>query len=326
MKRISLLSALLLLISCDQNDSDKQDNTDGGDRKQQMRDFVIGISTYSKGIKPDFYVIPQNGIELVTDNGESNGNPSTAYLNAIDGNGQEDLRYGYDNDDEATPVNVTSYLKSYLNISKQSGNTILVTDYCFTHAKMDNSYSANSADSYVSFAASERDLTVMPDYPVTLHDENANSITQLSQVKNFMFFIDASNYASKAAYINAVKGSNYDLIIIDLFFNDGSAFTAAEVQSMKTKANGAARLVVCYMSIGEAEDYRYYWQPGWDSTKPSWLDAENPDWPGNYKVKYWDAEWQKIIYGNDGSYLKKVLSSNYDGVYLDIIDAFEYYE
>jgi cysteinyl-tRNA synthetase len=80
------------------------------------------------------------------------------------------------------------------------------------------------------------------------------------------------------------------------------------------------------MSIGESEDYRYYWQASWNTAKPEWMNAENPDWPGNFKVKYWHTEWQSIIYGNDGSYLKKILDAGFDGVYLDIIDAFEFYE
>ena len=84
--------------------------------------------------------------------------------------------------------------------------------------------------------------------------------------------------------------------------------------------------MISYMSIGESEDYRYYWQANWSTNKPEWLDAENPDWPGNFKVKYWNPEWQSIIYGNDGSYLKKILDAGFDGVYLDIIDAFEFYE
>ncbi|NPA44475.1 MAG: hypothetical protein GXO49_02970, partial [Chlorobi bacterium] len=81
-----------------------------------------------------------------------------------------------------------------------------------------------------------------------------------------------------------------------------------------------------YMSIGEAENYRYYWQEEWNTNKPEWLDKENPDWEGNYKVWYWNKDWQNIIYGNDNSYLKKILDAGFDGVYLDIIDAFEYYE
>ena len=37
-------------------------------------------------------------------------------------------------------------------------------------------------------------------------------------------------------------------------------------------------------------------------------------------------EWQDIVFGNDESYLKKILDAGFDGVYLDIIDAFEYFE
>jgi cysteinyl-tRNA synthetase len=84
--------------------------------------------------------------------------------------------------------------------------------------------------------------------------------------------------------------------------------------------------VFCYLSIGEAEDYRYYWQPDWNNNKPDWLGAENPDWAGNYKVKYWHKSWQDIIYGNNHSYLQKILDAGFNGVYLDIIDAFEYFE
>jgi cysteinyl-tRNA synthetase len=56
-----------------------------------MRNFVIGISDYAKAIRPDFSVLPQNGIELVTLDGEATGTPAMAYLNAIDGHGQEGL-------------------------------------------------------------------------------------------------------------------------------------------------------------------------------------------------------------------------------------------
>jgi len=80
------------------------------------------------------------------------------------------------------------------------------------------------------------------------------------------------------------------------------------------------------MSIGEAEDYRYYWKAEWKTNPPSWLAEENPNWPGNYKVRYWNEDWQNIIYGNNDSYLRKILDAGFDGVYLDIIDAFEYFE
>ncbi len=80
------------------------------------------------------------------------------------------------------------------------------------------------------------------------------------------------------------------------------------------------------MSIGEAEDYRYYWNTSWTSNPPDWLAAENPDWPGNFKVQYWHQDWQDIIFGNNNSYSKKIIDAGFDGVYLDIIDAFEFFE
>jgi cysteinyl-tRNA synthetase len=80
------------------------------------------------------------------------------------------------------------------------------------------------------------------------------------------------------------------------------------------------------MSIGEAEDYRYYWKPEWKRNPPAWLGKVNPDWPGCYKVHYWDKNWQDIIFGNNSSYLKRILDAGFDGAYLDIIDAFEYFE
>lgn len=79
------------------------------------------------------------------------------------------------------------------------------------------------------------------------------------------------------------------------------------------------------MSIGEAEDYRWYWQKQWNSKPPAFLCSENPEWKGNYKVKYWYPDWQTIICGED-SYLSKIIQADFDGVYLDIIDAFEYFE
>tara|TARA_Y100000782_G_C10186254_1_gene266778 strand:+ start:5809 stop:6066 length:258 start_codon:yes stop_codon:yes gene_type:complete len=65
---------------------------------------------------------------------------------------------------------------------------------------------------------------------------------------------------------------------------------------------------------------------GLECGKPSFLAEENPDWEGNYNVKYWNTDWQNIIYGNNDAYVKKIIDTGFDGVYLDIIDAFEYFE
>lgn len=322
-KYILIIASLLLFVSCS---DDNDDNEYNRDFKEDMRDFVIAISEYSKTINSDFVIIPQNGIELATIDGEDDGKPHTNYLNAIDGNGQEDLYYGYDNDNQATPSEANRYLRTLLDISKTAGNTILVTDYCSTQSKMDDSYIQNHSNGYISFAAEHRELDNIPNYPTSIYAQNVNQILTLAEVENFLYLINPENYATKQDFISAVTSTNYDLLIMDLFFSDGTEFTANEINQLKRKANGGSRLVICYMSIGEAEDYRYYWDSDWSNNKPSWIDSENPDWEGNFKVQYWRPEWQSLIFGNDSSYLKKILDANFDGVYLDIIDAFEYYE
>ena len=317
-KSIFLHIILITLISCNKDDD--------LDYKQEMRNFVIGISEYAKASNAKFIIIPQNGIELVSSTGDEEGIPQTEYLTAIDGNGQEDLFFGYDNDDQATSTNDNSYLTIFLDISKNAGESILVTDYCSTPSKMLSSYIQNHSAGYVSFAASQRELNIIPNYPKPIYGENNGIITTLSEVKNFLYLINPENYSAKTDFINAVASTNYDLLIMDLFFQDGSEFTTAEIAQLKNKANGGKRVVVSYMSIGEAENYRYYWQSSWNSNEPPWMDGENPDWEGNFKVKYWEEGWKNIIYGNDSSYLKKIINAGFDGVYLDIIDAFEYYE
>lgn len=311
---------MISIISCNKNDIPDLDF------RQEMRSFVIGISEYSKAIDPDFIIISQNGIELVTISGEEDGTLHDGYLSAIDGNGQEDLFYGYINDDQVTPAEDNTYLRTFLDKSKNAGNTILVTDYCSTPARMDDSYTQNYTAGYVSFAASHRELDNIPDHPNPIYGGNNSVITTISEVKNFLYLINPVNFSSKTDFINAVTSTNYDLLIMDLFFDETTEFTAGEVTQLKNKANGGKRLVISYMSIGEAEDYRYYWQSGWTTGSPSFLEDENPDWAGNFKVRYWEPEWKKIIFGDDNSYTRKILNAGFNGVYLDIIDAFEYFK
>ncbi|MBN2039714.1 MAG: endo alpha-1,4 polygalactosaminidase [Spirochaetes bacterium] len=326
MKKIFLLSIAFIsfFTACGSDDSDDGDNNSV--YKDRMREFVIAISQYAKEADTDFIVIPQNGQELVTADGNEDGDPSAAYLAAIDGVGREDLFYGYDNDNVATPQADTEYMTAFLDICEQNYVEVLTTDYCSDHTKMDDSYIKNAAKNYISFAASVRELNEIPAHPATPNNVNAININNLSQAKNFLYLINPDDaYSDKATFLSALEATDYDLIIMDLFFK-GVALTNTDITQLKTKNGGGSRLVIAYMSIGEAEDYRYYWNSSWSVGSPSWIAAENPDWEGNYIVQYWNSEWQSIIFGNDTSYLEKILDAGFDGVYLDIIDAFEYFE
>ena len=313
---------LFFVSSCKEEDSVSPEDIN---YRQEMRNFVTEISKYAKSKNPEFNIVPQNGQELATLTGESEDEPILEYLDVIDATGREDLFYGYVEDNVETPEEDKNYLIDLCKIFEENNVKVLAIDYCSTHTKMDNSYKQNEQNGFISFAADNRELNNIPNYPEKPYNENSINITQISQAKNFLYLINSENFSTKQDFISAVTATNYDLLVMDLFHNE-IAFTPDEINQLKIKQNGGTRLVICYMSIGEAEDYRFYWQTSWSSDKPDWLDKENPFWEGNYKVKYWNSDWKNIIYGNQNSYLDLILNANFDGVYLDIIDAYEYYE
>lgn len=317
---ISIAISLFLLISIDCSEEIVDNNY-----PQEMRLFVQNISEYAKSIDSNFIIIPQNGQELLTTNLDENGSVAVAYINSIDGVGREDLFYGYEDDNAATSQQDIDYMMSYLTVAKNNGISVLVTDYCYTHSKMDDSYKKNEDYGFISYAAETRELNKIQFYPTEPYKSNNNDILTLKDAKNFLYLLSPDdNYATKDLYLDALKTSNHDVLIIDAFYA-GDSLTVSDISSLSVKANGSARLVIAYMSIGEAEDYRYYWKNEWNNNPPSWMAGENPAWPGNYKVKYWDPQWQSLIFGTSGSYLDFIINAGFDGAYLDIIDAFEYF-
>lgn len=125
--------------------------------------------------------------------------------------------------------------------------------------------------------------------------------------------------------VKRLAASPFDLLVID-YAKDGSddtALTPAEVARLKVKPDGSRRLVVAYVSIGEAESYRYYWQRGWKRQKPAWLLGENPEWEENYSVCFWEPGWQEMFCGQPTAYLDRIIAQGFDGIYLDKCDVTE---
>ena len=117
---------------------------------------------------------------------------------------------------------------------------------------------------------------------------------------------------------DVIARTPYDLLVVDCASSDGP-FSKAQADAMRRKPDNSHRLVVSYMSIGEAENYRPYWSKAWESEPPAWLGEENPDWGGNYAVQFWDPQWQSIVL----DYADKIVAAGFDGVYLDKVDEFE---
>ena len=114
----------------------------------------------------------------------------------------------------------------------------------------------------------------------------------------------------------------FDLVVVSL----GATGNSPAVIPALRESPGGPKIVLCYMSIGQSENYRWYWQPEWVANPPAWLDVPDGVWAGDRWVRYWDPEWQEIIYGTPQSYLDQIIALGFDGVYLDRVDAYWYYQ
>ena len=148
-----------------------------------------------------------------------------------------------------------------------------------------------------------------------------------SNPASFAYILQADSFAkTKSAAVAQLKESGRDWIVLDAAFADDTPWDQADLDTIRS--GKAGRKVVAYLSIGEAEDYRSYWQSDWASNgkrtaaAPVWLGIENPEWKGNYQVKYWNAQWQKLMLAA----IDDAMERGFDGVYLDIVDGFETYE
>lgn len=143
---------------------------------------------------------------------------------------------------------------------------------------------------------------------------------------------DIKTWAIQYRRINVfeVAASPYDLVVIDyrpdVLYGTEFPFSREDVKLMQRKPDGSRRLVIAYLSVGEAEDYREYWKRAWTMTpseRPSWVSTENPRWRGNFPVRYWHGEWRSILFGSAGAYLDRIVAAGFDGVYLDRVDVYQ---
>jgi cysteinyl-tRNA synthetase, unknown class len=120
-------------------------------------------------------------------------------------------------------------------------------------------------------------------------------------------------YVLQGIVPSEIAAAPFDVKVIDIYDDNGVAFTPAQVAQMG--GGPESSLLLGYFSIGEAEDYRAYF-----STIPqAALGPENPQWQGNYQVAYWTPEWRTVA----TTYIDKMIAAGYDGVYFDVVDEYQ---
>ena len=132
------------------------------------------------------------------------------------------------------------------------------------------------------------------------------------------------HYQLQRADVDQLSGSPADLLVIDYAAGRPQRpLGSDDVTKLKSKPEGGRRIVLAYLSIGEAEEYRFYWKPEWNQTRPAWLVGENCNWPRNHLVRFWHDDWKSIVMAGADSYLGRIQQAGFDGVYLDLVDAYE---
>jgi len=131
--------------------------------------------------------------------------------------------------------------------------------------------------------------------------------------------------------IDELDATPYDMLVVEPGHNFKTDVYDINylVSSLKQKPNGDERLLLAYIDIGQAEDYRTYWESTWvaptetDIGSPDFLLTIDPDgWSGNYPVAYWDTRWQNIWLGANGI-IEILADVGFDGVYLDWVEAYD---
>jgi cysteinyl-tRNA synthetase, unknown class len=149
------------------------------------------------------------------------------------------------------------------------------------------------------------------DYSFRLADDGVADFAGPAVPRTGTAFAPASwAYLLQGDAAAALVGTNFDAVVMDYSKDggEGGRYAPAQIGAMKTKVAGTRRLLA-YLSIGEAEDYRFYFNSGWldgdqpGPSAPAWLCRGDPNWPGDYKVQYWSAAWQAIVF----SYLDKIV-------------------
>lgn len=137
-----------------------------------------------------------------------------------------------------------------------------------------------------------------------LHEVDYNTV--IPKVNNWAYVI-------KNPSLEELKKTNIDFIVVDTELKTRE-LTKDDVSSLKTRPNGTKRIVLAYLSLGMAEDYRSYWKDEWAKTVPVWLGQKHKIWKGNYYIKDVMADdWISISM----KLIESTIEKGFDGIVVD---------
>ena len=194
-------------------------------------------------------------------------------------------------------------------------------------------------------ASAERDAAndvrlrfVAPPQPAPVANRAASRVSPADAERTRLARINAAKswgYQLDKVDLDKLAASPYDMLVLDATVAQGRYYSAEQIARLKRKPDGGTRLVISYVSVGEAEDYRpdYFTREYMEEDAPDWLMHENPEWKGNRIIKFCSEGWQRTILGDDDgrsvynsiepSPLYRLMEIGFDGIYLDRVDVYQ---
>lgn len=311
--------------------------TSGGaiiDLREEMRKFVQRISTYARRTKPNFIVIAKDGMDLLakrdtTD--ETKASPARAYIRAIDGIMQEGMFFAEARGDRpfgSPPIpERQKQMLAMADFAASNGLKVWAHDFGVDNKAIDEARKLANARGFLSIVSdsASTDIFKLPSHPARPPKENPKSILSLDMVQNFATIRNSTPYGQQAQFALKMHDTNYDALLVEVF-HGRAPLSRQAVETLKYKKIGAKRMVLAYMDVGTAASYHYYWQANWREGSPFWISAPLRDDPDRYNVEYWNADWQGVMSGNTNSYLYGIIAQGFDGVVIEGLDAYKFFE
>jgi endo-alpha-1,4-polygalactosaminidase (GH114 family) len=306
-----------------------------------MREIVWRVAAAAKKSNPHFIVLVRNAPELlITEKREWTwasyrdpdgaaagkyapiGSVQRRYLKYIDGMLIDGLYYGHDSYGAQTNQADTQRLTQAAKALTNEGRRVLTIEYAEEKAKVAQALSLTAKAKTLSYIDQDGDKRlgrIPKTHPVA---ENPDHITAFDAVRDWLPMFHSESFPSRDAWVQAMAATNYDLLLVHPFWRGQESLTKDDVAQLKFKALGTQRLVMATLPVGRASDAAWYWKPEWAMGDPAFLKTPSPDDPSQWIIEYWADDWKAII----AKELAGLMSLGFDGILLDQIDAYLYFE
>ncbi|MEK9673106.1 MAG: hypothetical protein VW268_11485 [Rhodospirillaceae bacterium] len=300
------------------------------DFREEMRKLITEIANFARKTQPGFVVMTHNGLELLEKVDEADQRkafPARGYMLSIDAIMQDGLFYGNQAFGKPPEKDTADMLKHFTDLAERNRIRLLTMDFTNDRKAIDRVLQESARKGYLPFVAQKpiNEMNALPTYPSRPFRENGNHVLSMDSAKNYVYLRDTTAFGLEVEFALKMHDTNFDMVIVDVF-HGRKPFSKRAIETMKYKKLGSKRLVLARMDIGTAASYRYYWKAGWQSGSPRWITAPYPTDPDRFFVEYWRPEWHKLIYGDAKSFTYGLIAQGYDGVLLETVDAYHYFE